>query len=165
MYFTDFHLPRQDGLHSSLGHNDTSNWLRQIKLMYHGTMQRLPNWFCGLLRAMARHPSATGVFLFSLLISRRVWPLRSLDFNHRTAARWKMHLVRTARTCRGGTKTYIISLGTMLISPFGNFRRQPFPTLRQHPLSFFFILIQLCGPLAETLRLFFFFFSRFFKLE
>lgn len=103
-------------------------------------------------------------FFFSLLISRRVRPLRSLDFNHRAAARWKMHLARTARTCRGSTKTYIISLGTMLISPFGNFRRQPFPTLRQHPLSFFFILTQLCGPLAETLRLFIFF-PRFFKLE
>lgn len=123
-------------------------------------MQRLPNWFCGLLRAMARHPSATGFFLFFLLISRRVRPLRSLDFNHRTAARWKMHLVPTgtARICRGSTKTYIISLRTLLISPFGNFRWQPFPTLRQHPLSFFFILTQLCDPLAETFRLFFFFF-------
>lgn len=100
-------------------------------------------------------------FFFSYSSPDGLGRSQASTFNHRTAARWKMHLVRTARTCRGSTKTYIISLGTMLISPFGNFRRQPFPTLRQHPLSFFFILTQLCGPLAETIRLFIFFSSFF----
>lgn len=36
--FHRFHPPCQDGCHPSLHHNDTLNWLRQINLMYHGTM-------------------------------------------------------------------------------------------------------------------------------